>query len=122
MINNPRNNDGRFSEHEQEIIKNFENARHLLDLKHHPGWKVFLDLKDLRLQQATEQFLTAKLDKDALWASQIRLHGIRDFIGALLEGIDNAVECLDPEAMKMILQATVPNPADLDGDLSLKEL
>ena len=114
---------GRFSERELEIIKNFENARHLQDLLHHPGWRVFLQLKDKRMEQVKEQFMLMDgVNKEALLAAQIRLKGIMEFIGALLEGIENAVECLDPEAMKQILQTTVINPADLDGELNLKEL
>ena len=109
------------NQQDRSILEDFTKARHLQDLILHPGWKVFLELKDIRLEQAKHQYMTASVDRDALWAMQVRLKGIMQFMDALLEGINNAVETLNPDVMKMILQKAVIDPADMDGDLNLKE-
>lgn len=106
------------SEHELEVLKQFSNARHLKDMMNSEGWRVYIELRDHRLAQLKEQFMRAKkVDKEALWAMQCRLDGILDFAEIWHEGIRNAVECLEPEAMQRIIDGVVTNPADLDGDV-----
>jgi hypothetical protein len=106
------------SEQELAILRDFERARHLKDLLLSPGWKIYLEIRDLRISQLKEQFMRAKkVDRDALWAMQVRLDGILDFAEIWHEGIKNAVECLEPEAMQRIISGLKTNPADLDGDL-----
>jgi hypothetical protein len=56
------------------------------------------------------------MEKDALWAAQIRLSGIVSFAETWHEGIMNAVETLEPESVQRILENVQPNPADTDGD------
>jgi hypothetical protein len=105
------------SEQELAILRDFERARHLADLIKHPGWRVYLDLRDLRISQIKEQFMRARVDKDALWAMQIRLDGIISFSEAWHETVMNSVETLEPESVQRIIDGLNPNPADLDGDL-----
>ena len=109
--------DNILSERELDIIRDFERARHLSDLIRHPGWAVYLDLRNHRINQIKEQFMRAKVDKDTLWAMQVRLSGIQEFAEAWHEGVINAVESLEPESVQRILDGVTVNPADLDGDL-----
>jgi hypothetical protein len=109
--------DVQLSETELSIIREFEKARHLADLVRHPGWAVYLDLRNHRINQIKEQFMRGKYDKDTLWAMQVRLSGIQEFAEAWHEGVVNAVESLEPESVQRILDGVTVNPADLDGDL-----
>ena len=111
-----------FSEKELEILQNFENARHLRDTCSTPGWGIFLKIKEQRLEQIKRQFMMAKVDKESLWAMQVRLNGIVEFLDVLLEGVANAIECLDPDAMKGIIAGARIERADLDGEIGLKEI
>jgi hypothetical protein len=109
--------DNDLSEKELAILREFERARHLADLVRHPGWHVYMELRDLRIQQIKDQFMRAKVDKDTLWAMQVRLDGIVSFAEAWHDGIITAVETLEPESVQRILDNIKTDPADLDGDL-----
>lgn len=109
----------RLSEHDLEVLHNLEAARHFQDMMRSEGWKLFLELKDKRVEQVKKQFFSTDMDKDALWASQIRLKGIEEFMDALVEGMNNAVECLNPQVLGKLLRI---NRADYEGEIGLEEL
>jgi hypothetical protein len=108
----------RFSEHEVEIIKNLEVAKHFQDMILSPGWKLFLELKEKRLQQVRDQLFDATVTKDTLWDMQLRLKGVTDFLDVLFEGVNNSVEALDPQLLRQILSPE----SEYGGEFGLPEL
>jgi hypothetical protein len=112
-----------FSEQEKEILRQLDTARKLRDMVHTEGWEVFKEIVAKRLDQTTQQFLNAEnLNKDALWAMQIRLKGIREFLDVLMDGVRSSIETLEPETLSRILTMNTVNAAELDGELGLKEI
>jgi hypothetical protein len=103
------------------ILREVDKALALKEMTLTPGWGIFKNIVDKRLAQITDQHLSSRLDKEAYWASGVRLEGIREFIRSLWEGIDVALETLtDGPKIVKALEAAIVNPADLDGDLTLK--
>lgn len=112
----------KFSEQELDLLKEIETASHFREMVNSRGWELFLELKDLRIAQIEQQVLRSKLDKEALYVTQLRCQGIVEFMGAIIEGINTSVETLDPAVLERMLRATIVNKADLDGELGLEEL
>ena len=108
--------------HEFEVLKEIETASHLRDMVRSRGWEIFLELKDTRIRQIEDQVLRSRLDKEALWVTQVRCQGITEFMNALIEGIMNAVETLDPQVLERMLRTTLRDPAEFEGELGLEEL
>lgn len=107
------------SQHEMEIIKNVENARHYQDMMLSEGWKLFIDLKNDRIEKLKDQLIKSATDKETLWLMQIRLNGIIEFMNVLIEGMESAVECLNPQVLAEILKVSA---ADYEGEFGLPEL
>lgn len=103
------------------ILREVDKALSLKEMTLTPGWMIFKNIVDKRLAQVTEQHLNLRGDKETYWASGVRLDGIRDFVRTLWEGIDVALETLtEGQQIVKALEAASVNPADLDGDLTLK--
>jgi hypothetical protein len=109
----------KLSEHERQILENFEQARHVQQMMTMEGWKIFLRLKDERVKELERQFWAAapRMDRDATWIAAMRKEAIVSFLNLWIAEIQEKTECLDPVAMQQIIDSATLNPADLDGDL-----
>lgn len=92
------------SKHELEILRQFENAGMLRDLKQSPGWIVLKELAAQKIQDVRELYEGTRMDKDATWLAHGNLKGLKEFWGGLVEIVENAQDLLDPEAMKRIVE------------------
>lgn len=105
------------SEHEIEILSQFENTALLRDLAHTPGWMTYKNLAQARLDSLKEQHMTTAMDRDSTWASQIRLKGIIEFQKAMEELVDKSPDLLEPEAIRRLVESVNINPDELEGEL-----
>jgi len=101
----------------EEIAAAFEEARHLEVMSQVPGWKIFQKRCESRIEQIKTQFMTTAMDKDALWAAQVRLKGIIEFYAGIIDDVKRSVETLEPEVMTRILASEQLDPLELDGEL-----
>src|SRR5277367_1152120 len=111
-----------YSQQEREIIQAIENAGYWRDMVNSRGWELFLQLKDKRIEQIKNQFFMTRMDKETTFVTQVRLVGIIEFVNALIEGINSAVESLDPEVLKRLLNSVVIDKAALDGDMNIRDI
>jgi hypothetical protein len=93
------------SSHELEILQQFENAAHLRDLEHVPGWRLYCDLAAAKIQAIRDIYEDSKMDKDATWAAKLSLKAIRDFQRGMEDLVRMSKDLLDPEAMKMLVES-----------------
>jgi hypothetical protein len=112
----------RLSPHELEILENFDQARHVQQMMHMEGWKIFLRLRDERIKELERQFwaATPRMDRDATWVAAMRKEAIVSFLNLWIAEIEQKIECLDPEVMQRIIDNAKLNVADLDDDLILE--
>ena len=104
-----------------DIIRDIEKASHFRDMVNSRGWELFLELKDFRIKQLEEQVLRGKLDKEALWVTQLRCQGVREFFDVLIEGINTAVETIEPGTLERLLRSRF-DPVEMDGEPGLTEI
>lgn len=103
------------SPEEREFIQQVVNARLLKEMMSLDGWPIFQSIGDGMLERVKNQFLDSEgLSRDALWASQIRLQGIREFWRILKEEIRQRVDMLH---QPLSIPDGRLDQSELDGEL-----
>ena len=85
------------------ILIERDNAAIIRDLRHTPGWEVYKQLANSRIQQMTNRYLRDSLPQDEAWNERLRLQAVMDFQMKLEEIVDAAVELIDPATREEIL-------------------
>lgn len=109
----------RLSDQQLKLVREIVAARELEQLSHDPGWERLCNIAAMRIEQIEAQFLNPKVfyEREASWVMRERLVAVKTFWASLLEGIEIAKQTLaSPEEIKLALEQTAINPADLAGD------
>jgi hypothetical protein len=102
----------KLSNHELEVLKQFETAALLRDLEHFPGWQIYKDLAAAKIQAVRDKYEYTAMDKDATWAAKLNLQALREFQSSMEELVSQAKDLLDPEAMKMLVESATEETRD----------
>lgn len=102
------------SERELEYLKQIHNASALKELTRQPGWKIYQKVIADMVARLEDQHMNHadQMDRDAYWASGVRLAGVRAFAKILSERIAKDVDMLNHP----LRPPRPPDPAELDGD------
>lgn len=85
--------DGKLTEQEQQILRDFERGRLLADVIRSAGWEVLLDLMEKRVQQAEFQLINYNgSDKDLLLVLQRKARDFRELFQCIQTDVLVAVE------------------------------
>jgi hypothetical protein len=97
------------SNHELEVLKQFESAAQLRDLEHVPGWKLYCELAAAKIQAVRDTYENTAMDMQATWAAKLSLQALKEFQQGMEELVAQAKDLLDPEAMKRLVESAQEN-------------
>lgn len=102
----------KLSNHELEVLKQFETAALLRDLESFPGWDVYCNLAAAKIQAVRDRYENARMDKDATWAALISLRALKEFQTGMEEIVTTSKDLLDPDAMKRLVESATERNED----------
>jgi hypothetical protein len=99
-----------WTEHELQILREYENAANLRDLHHTPGWSVYRQLAQQKIAQLTRDYLREDLSRDEIFEAHIRLKAITQFQTILEEMVKDAVDLVDPRSIEDMIRSLHTTP------------
>ncbi len=81
------------SEHDREIVQQFEEGRMLRDISMLPGWATLLKLMERRVQEAEHNLINYNgIDKEVVQQLHRRARAFREFFEAVQQEVRSKIE------------------------------
>lgn len=94
------------TDREVEILRQYETAGNLRDLKFSGSWQVLKELAQSKIQVIRERYEGTRMDKDATWLAHANLLAIKEFWNGMELLVEQSVDLLDPEAIKRMVEGS----------------